>query len=706
MILQRSLPPPAIVALAVAVFLAGCSSAEAPPDGPGTRTIKQPLPGGWAAGGTLTVLRSRHTATLLQSGRVLFAGSGTAELYDPRSARSELVAPPSEPRRSHAATLLVDGNVLLTGGDPASARSTAEIYDTASRSFRAVGAMSVERAEHTATALLDGRVLVAGGGTSSAEAFDPATETFVPVGSMGFSRRNHAAARLADGRVLILGGVDDAHLAVGVVEVFDPATNTFSNHGNLAIARTGATATVLRTGAVLVGFGCSTVAPNSPGDCNGFGNTFLSTAEVYDPGSGSSVDLPSNGGSRKEHTATLLPSGRVLFTGGRPANPFEFEAPLPTTVVFDPATQQFSSAGSLSLGRLEHTATLLADGDVLVAGGAGTPHADVFAMPLPVEAPTGPLNAGRALHTVTRLLTGDVLVVGGEPSGGISVVSAELYSEGTGAFATLAATSERLEHTATVIDGGRVLVTGGRAPTFPSATAETYDPSSGTFSPTGSMATARSRHTATLLPTGQVLVAGGDVGLPGSTAELYDPASGTFSPTGDLPASFGGHLAVLLKTGKVLVASSQRAALYDPTTGTFTPTASPPLLGSGAATLLPDGKVLIAGGSETAPLAELYDPEQDQFTPAAALGGARVEASMALLPNGRAALAGGGVVFGAAVSQLYEPHLDAFVDVAPSIRASGAGGPRCCRPAISWWPGAETVRCARLSPARSSFATR
>src|SRR4029453_13843061 len=150
---------------------------------------------------------------------------------------------------------------------------------------------------------------------------------------------------------------------------------------------------------------------------------------------------------------------------------------------------------------------------------------------------TGNLNTGRYFHTATLLPNGMVLVAGGFSTGGASA-SAELYDPASGAWTgTGSLNTARYLHTATLLPNGMVLVAGGGCSSIrPSASAELYDPASGTWTATGNLNIARTNHTAALLPNGMVLVAGGfdDNGNISASAELYDPASGTWTTTGSL----------------------------------------------------------------------------------------------------------------------------------------------------------------------------
>ncbi len=295
-----------------------------------------------------------------------------------------------------------------------------------------------------------------------------------------------------------------------------------------------------------------------------------------------------------------------------------------------PAPGIWSPTGSLNTARQSHTATLLPNSQVLVAGGYGNggelASAELYDPATGMWSTTGSLNTRRTYHTATLLSNGQVLAAGGS-SGSSYLSAAELYDPATGVWTpTGSLNTARGGYTATLLPNGKVLIAGGSDGINYLASAELYDPATGTWSPTGSMGIARDYHTATLLPNGQVLVAGGfgDNSHPRylASAELYDPATGLWSPTDSLNTARERHTATLLLNGQVLVASGfgddsyphylTSAELYDPATGLWISTGS---LGDGrefhTATLLPDGQVLAAGGwdgSAVLSSAELYNP--------------------------------------------------------------------------------------------------
>ena len=250
---------------------------------------------------------------------------------------------------------------------------------------------------------------------------------------------------------------------------------------------------------------------------------------------------------------------------------------------------------------------------------------------------TGSLATARYFHTATLLPNGKVLVAGGYDSDGGYLASAELYDPASGTWtATGSLATARDGHTATLLPNGKVLVAGGYSNGGYLASAELYDPASGTWTATGSLATARDCHTATLLPNGKVLVAGGyDNGSALASAELYDPASGTWTATGSLATARDtshGDVAAQ-RQGARRRRCQDAAALSRARNSTIRragpgrpPAASPPHALRHTATLLPNGKVLVAGGYDSSGYlasAELYDPASGTWTATGSLATAR-----------------------------------------------------------------------------------
>ena len=329
---------------------------------------------------------------------------------------------------------------------------------------------------------------------------------------------------------------------------------------------------------------------------------------------------------RYQHSATLLQNGKVLIAGGEITNPIGEMMIIYDTQgseLYDPVTGTFTATGGMNAARFGHTATLLPNGKALITGGQHRENgllrqflasADLYDPAAGTFTATGSMTVARYGHTATLLPSGKVLIAGGDASG----TSAELYDPTAGTF-TATGTVTTGAQTATLLLSGKVLVTGV------DAGAELYDPAAGTFTATGRMAVARWAHTATLLPTGKVLVAGGDdevVGIISSfaSAELYDPATGSFTPTSNMTVARYGHTATSLLSGKVLIAGGYQeyltllasAELYDPAAGTFTATGNMAVAKYGdTATLLPSGAVLVVGGEDSGDSvlasAELYE---------------------------------------------------------------------------------------------------
>ena len=339
--------------------------------------------------------------------------------------------------------------------------------------------------------------------------------------------------------------------------------------------------------------------------------------------------------ARTFHTATVLSNGTVIAAGG--ASMAGSGDALSSAELYDPSSESWTAIGTMMGARAYHTATLLPDGTVLVAGGTTSSgsgdalaSAELYDPISESWTAIGTMMRARAYHTATLLPDGTVLVAGGTTSGVVQA-SAELYDPGTGSWtATKNMVGVRSGHTATLLPDGTVLVAGGSSSATASGTvasAELYDPSSGSWTATGTMVEARSGHTATLLPDGTVLVAGGIMSSylpsPVASAELYDPSSESWTATGNMDADRAFHTATLLPDGKVLVAGAfstgidalVSAELYDPSTGEWTVTGDMDGARAGhTATLLPDGEALLAGGvnlngtADALASAQLYDP--------------------------------------------------------------------------------------------------
>lgn len=275
--------------------------------------------------------------------------------------------------------------------------------------------------------------------------------------------------------------------------------------------------------------------------------------------------MPLATGGRIDHTATLLSDGKLLVAGGDDSGG---GFPVATAEVYNLANNMWTAAGPLNTARSLHTATLLLNGKVMVAGGQGTAvYLDTAELFDPADGPNGTwrtsvnrMNVARRSHTATLLPNGKVLVAGGYFNG-TYLQSAELYDPTTDTWTAVATPNfGRALHTGTLLPSGKVLIAAGYGDNGYLNHAEVFDPANGpigTWTPTqNSMSTARYSHTATLLPDGKVLVAAGlgANGLQTESAEVYNPANNMWTATMPVNIPRYGHTATLLPNGKVLVA--------------------------------------------------------------------------------------------------------------------------------------------------------
>ena len=345
-------------------------------------------------------------------------------------------APMSSTRRAHTATLLLDGRVLVVGGGDNSGvyLGSAELYDPATGTWLATGSMtditgyptnvpSNLRAFHTATLLANGKVLVAGGYgvncLASAQLYDPASGIWTETGFMNTARRQHTAILLANGKVLVAGGLDALVNSTASAELYDPATGAWTEVGPMNSTRWQHSATLLPDGKVLLVAGGALV--------NHVSFNLLTSAELYDPLSGSWTTTGNLNLARYDHKAGLLPNGKVLVTGG-----FDGVNVMASSEIYNPATGTWTNGSPLNVARDTPQATLLPDGKVLVSGGLDNTNnslssAEVFDQASGTWTTNGVMNDRRFQHTATVLADGRVLLAGGFASETVILASTELY---------------------------------------------------------------------------------------------------------------------------------------------------------------------------------------------------------------------------------------------------------------------------------------
>jgi hypothetical protein len=336
-----------------------------------------------------------------------------------------------------------------------------------SGTFVNTGTPNTARNCHSATLLQNRMVLVAGGrngntALASAELYDPSTGIFTSTGSLTTERCDHSATLLQNGKVLIAGGYNiggNGGLPVLTsAELYDPGTGTFSATGSLGGARSGHSATLLVNGKVLIAGGTSTN--------DGFAYFTIASAELYDPVAGTFSATGSLNTARST-PATLLSNGQVLFAGGSNIS----LGALASAEIYDPSAATFTITGSLITARAGHSATLLQNGKVLVAGGDNSGgvtflvSAELYDPSASTFTSTGALNYARQIHSAMPLTSGQVLIVGGEVSSVVTIDSiirmTEIYDPASGVFILNAPTnSDRFFLSATPLNTGQVLITG------------------------------------------------------------------------------------------------------------------------------------------------------------------------------------------------------------------------------------------------------
>jgi N-acetylneuraminic acid mutarotase len=326
-------------------------------------------------GAGLTVgTTTRAVSTTVPVGSVISENPSAGSIVSPGTSVSLVISSPftpltalmTVPRVNHAATLLSNSRVLITGGltgVAASVLNLAEVFDSSTQAFtRLTATMVTARYWHTATLLPNGQVLITGGnGVNSAfntaELYDPVANTFTALtATMTTNRAGHSATLLPNGKVLITGGADSYAVALfNTAEIYDPVAQTFTALTvTMTTPRAGHSATLLPNGTVIISGGA------------GPGGNDLTSAELYDPVANTFTALTATlTTGRTEHAAAPLSGGEVLVTGGEGNGNL-----LDSTEEYDPVAQRFTAlAATMTTPRVGHTATTLSDGQVLLTGG-------------------------------------------------------------------------------------------------------------------------------------------------------------------------------------------------------------------------------------------------------------------------------------------------------------------------------------------------
>jgi hypothetical protein len=416
--------------------------------------------------------------------------------------------------------------------------------------------------------------------TRATPAFSGLSAPTVSAGAVSTS----LTGTVALGTMIPTGSVNVTLNGVTVAAAITPVTGAFS-----ASFATGS----LATGAYTV-----TYAYSGDINFNGISSTTPLRVEGWQPAANMSQ-------ARSSFAAVKLQDGTVLLIAGNGAS----GAPTATADLYNPATGVLAPVGNIPNKAAGHTATLLADGRVVVAGG-GNSSTEIYSPASKTFSSAGGLGSNRSFHTATLLGNGLILIAGGSDSAGKTTNTSILYNPANGSYTNAANMSAAREnHTATLLPDGRILLAGGRQGSGSSylylASTEIYNPATNTFTSGPDLAQSRAYHTATLM-SGKVMLVGGSNGTADrSTTEVYTPvsgAAGTIAAGGSLGTARRNHTATLLSDGRLLIAGGDsgntRLAGCESYTGSAF-SAAPSMLNPRSlhtAVLLNDGRMLASGG--------------------------------------------------------------------------------------------------------------
>jgi hypothetical protein len=662
----------------------------------------------------------------LRTGAVLVAGGADetgplahAELFEPNADAGTSAfrgtAPLANARQGATATLLGDGRALIVGGEGRGGSvAPLELYDPSGNAghgaFWSGPLLHTARSGHCAVRLTDGRVLLIGGEhdgkpLADAELFDP--RAAAADGALGVllgpfplsaARTHPSCALLPDGRVLVAGGLSSSGALLASAEIFDPdagQAGAFVTTGALATARAFASMVRLDDGRLFVAGGLGYEGETKQG--TGASAHALNSVEQFDPlaNSGRGAFSPAAAllTARSAAATVELANGSVLFAGGIGDN----DNRLAAAELYNPdATPAARPTANLSTPRGNAAATLLADGRAFIAGGdqrtgRAVASAELFTprgiSRTAIAASTSPLREARAFASALRMGDGSVLIAGGRA--GTTLASIERFDPRTHEFALAGhLQGPRTGASAALLGSGEALVAGGLDVSgAPVASAEILSLQNGAVRTqlASPLIAARAFAALARLPDGRILIVGGSgsEGSALSSAELFDPSAksegrrGRFSATAPMSSPRSEPMISLLPDGRVLVAGGlalngsplATAEIFDPTgnggRGLFRATGSMAQGRSRAAiALLPNGRVLVGGGLGQAALAsaELFDPQADNglgaFVPTGGLTSARQRAGVQRLASGLVLLVGGADAEGGALAsaELFDPQ--------------------------------------------------